>query len=374
VSPDGPDFQELKNQASLRALLCHRVPRQVEPAGHEIAGIVTLRRYRYVNRAPGHEGFVLRGEPVVAREREFLNESVTGRSVWVPQTGTFTVPIMIFALVAFALIAASKAAASWRVAVACLLITLFLGLLALAGSRTGGAHAARIDSWFVDQNFTQPENDVRRHFMGSRRKFIDASTIFVIAYLLFYMYTIISFPVPERPFLPNVTVAPFAWVVTGATLFFQLYFVVRFANYVSLITSLKAVLDNAERPSSPESKLLLERLHDAAFRDDQIYEPAGNIFVTMGITATFLGLAGGLVSIDLRALAQGGNADSLSTFVAYMGLALGMSMLGVVTAMSAQWLRGQGPKESTESLLVRATQWLRGPQVEGEKQEANQRT
>jgi len=46
---------------------------------------------------------------------------------------------------------------------------------------------------------------------------------------------------------------------------------------------------------------------------------------------------------------------SLAAFVACMGLALGMSMLGVMTALAAQWLRGYGAGEGTDDLLARAS-------------------
>jgi hypothetical protein len=127
----------------------------------------------------------------------------------------------------------------------------------------------------------------------------------------------------------------------------------------------------------------LKKLRAAVFRDEQLYEPAGNIFVTMGITATFLGLAVGLSTLDLTAIIQGvgnaadaaaGNAmlpdgqsaviqqadsgkdfSSLVSFVGCMGLALGISMLGVLMAMAAQWLRGYAPPEGTDAILARAT-------------------
>ena len=76
----------------------------------------------------------------------------------------------------------------------------------------------------------------------------------------------------------------------------------------------------------------------------------------MGIMATFLGLAVGLVTLDLGEITKkgGGDTSSLWSFVGCMGLALGMSMLGVLTAMAAQWLRGHGPAEDTGTLLARA--------------------
>jgi hypothetical protein len=114
-------------------------------------------------------------------------------------------------------------------------------------------------------------------------------------------------------------------------------------------------------------KAIVRRLRDAVFRDSHLYEPPGNVFVTVGITATFLGLAFGLLSLDLPGILASVSADgsppgdkgqkfvaAITAFTGCMGLALGVSMLGVLTSMAAQWLRGFGPAQSIDDLLARA--------------------
>jgi len=124
---------------------------------------------------------------------------------------------------------------------------------------------------------------------------------------------------------------------------------------VRLMRLLEAELENKE---PDESRIYA--LRTPIFRSEQLYEPAGNIFVTVGITATFLGLAVGLVTLDLRALLDATSnverARPLTAFIGCMGLALGVSMLGVITALAAQCLRGQGAAQTTESLLARAAE------------------
>ena len=141
----------------------------------------------------------------------------------------------------------------------------------------------------------------------------------------------------------------------------------RYAAYMRMATMLQEGLDKGMRADDR----LITRLRKCVFRMEQLYEPPGNIFVTIGITATFLGLATGLVTLDLfsffpvkgevdgdTTLRSARAIASLRGFVGCMGLALGLSMLGVLTSMFAQWLRGYGPSESTEALLDRATKPL----------------
>lgn len=139
---------------------------------------------------------------------------------------------------------------------------------------------------------------------------------------------------------------------------------VRYARYIRMITLLKAALEQERRDLR-----LIEGLHRAAFRDEQLFEPAGSIFVMIGIMATFLGLAAGLANLDLLSFFRGGEQDaviaSLSTFVACMALGLGVSMLGVGVALAAQWLRGNGPSESTDELLQKAGKLLKSLPADG---------
>jgi hypothetical protein len=147
---------------------------------------------------------------------------------------------------------------------------------------------------------------------------------------------------------------------------------------------IKAVEDEAKETSFvsiENGKIDSERR--VAVKGENLYEPPGNIFVIVGITATFLGLAVALITLDLPSLftasadnsseiadaiynqapngadgqdrvADGKALLAINTFIACMGLSLGMSMLGVLHTVAAQWLRGHGPNETTDALLAQA--------------------
>ena len=112
---------------------------------------------------------------------------------------------------------------------------------------------------------------------------------------------------------------------------------------------------------NPRSKETIRKLKAEVFRYDQLYEPAGNVFVTVGIMATFLGLAVGLVTVDLSSMTEGtpeAMVLTLKSLITCMGLGLGVSLLGVILALLSQGLRGHGPRQTTEAILEMAVSIL----------------
>lgn len=200
-------------------------------------------------------------------------------------------------------------------------------------------------------------------------KFLILVCSFTFLYICAFYYALSKFvkdaPTEISPIRPEVS------LITGATVGLMVYFAVRYAAYVRMTR----FLEQALRLGAPPG--VIKSLRDLVYREEQLYEPPGNIFVTVGITATFLGLAFGLISLDISAFVQpvnaaveeaaldGGNgiagaspgqlAVSLQSFVGCMGLALGVSMLGVIAAMGAQWLRGHGATKPTDELVAMAT-------------------
>lgn len=181
--------------------------------------------------------------------------------------------------------------------------------------------------------------------------------LMIAAYALGYGYAVWKFAqsAPESTAPVSFPVA----LITGVTIGALAFFAVRYAAYVRTTKLLDAALINL-----PKHQGIIDYLRESVFRGEQLYEPPGSLFVTIGITATFLGLSAALVNLDLPGLLQLSNqagtanpdaaAAALRSFVGCMGLALGVSMLGVMTAVAAQWLRGHGAERSTEELLVRA--------------------
>ena len=195
--------------------------------------------------------------------------------------------------------------------------------------------------------------------------FIFVTSLFSTTYCVGYHFTLAYFvnQMPTAKPLDEGVV-----LVTGVTLFAMAFLSMQHACYVK---STK-LLENA---ISKNRKDAVEILRKFVFRAEQLFEPAGNIFVTAGITATFLGLGLGLIMLDPVGIVAAGRASdatgvvpvdrsaitsSLRSFLGCIGLALGMSMLGVVTAMAAQWLRGYGANNSTEDLLKNADAKLAG--------------
>lgn len=213
--------------------------------------------------------------------------------------------------------------------------------------------------------------------------FLSVTIIITCLYVLFYFLAMMSMSAHIR----RGSGLPLDFkvlIISAATVGAFGYFSVRYAAYVKMTKRLENALKQAPKDRNRD---LIEVLREAVFRGEHLYEPAGNIFVTVGITATFVGLAVALVILDLPSLlgqADGNTAAqvavgidqtglspdqleeqrraqamaSMTSFVGCMGLALGMSMVGVMTAMAAQWLRGLGASKSTEDLITEADAFL----------------
>jgi hypothetical protein len=209
-------------------------------------------------------------------------------------------------------------------------------------------------------NITQSQIDNLSN--GSNTKegsFLTISSALICFYILGYYASIWKFAdgMADTDWPVNPVIAG----VTSVTLGFLGFFLVKYSAFVRTTKLLETAV-----ATLPRAHPLVERLRNSVFRGEQLYEPPGNIFVTVGITATFLGLAAALVNLDLHELLRtapnrNAAAGALSSFVGCMGLALGVSMLGVMTSVAAQWLRGHGSMIPTDELLGRASRPPRPP-------------
>lgn len=181
--------------------------------------------------------------------------------------------------------------------------------------------------------------------------YLGLVSAFIALYALFYWYAARGFAQSVQASASEPPI-PFAIaLVTAMTVGALAACSARYAAYIRSATCLSVLVD-----SEHTDEKALRRVRVAVFRSEQLFEPPGNVFITLGIMATFLGLALGLVTLDLgQFLVQRPNTgvamSSLKSFIGCMGLALGVSMLGVATALAAQWLRGYGPAVATEDLL-----------------------
>ena len=228
-------------------------------------------------------------------------------------------------------------------------------LIVLVGAAFGyGLGVVRshyIDGWFNDHTYSSTARARVLEFDKKKNIFLAVVWAFTCIYLGGFLMAIERFPTAQDRGWP---LSYYAVGVTVATIATQMFFAARYASFVKMITGLDAIIADCRARPAAVKLAAIQQHHDAAFRDEQLYEPAGNIFVTMGITATFLGLAVGLATLDLNAIVERRDFATLYSFIGCMGLALGISMLGVIDAMAAQWLRGQGPRIDTEALLARA--------------------
>jgi len=244
--------------------------------------------------------------------------------------------------------------------VAAILAAAFVAIGSIVGYFAGGALARTVDR-SIDQDIRKRGGSKLLQSIDSNLdtrydNFLTFSAIATGLYITMYFEAIKSFEVGPDAIL-GLPVNPVIVLVTAITIFFLNLFCVRYASYVKMTKCLESVVREApERQRLPDEKALIDSVREVVFRDAQLYEPPGNVFVTVGITATFLGLAIALIGLDLPGLleSRARSTASLAAFVACMGLALGMSMLGVMTALAAQWLRGYGAGEGTEDLLMRA--------------------
>jgi len=146
----------------------------------------------------------------------------------------------------------------------------------------------------------------------------------------------------------------------------------RYAGYIRLISIFDRLCINYRELSElslGDDKIHsgdLRKMRKTVFRLQTLNEPPGNIFVTIGITGTFLGLALGLTTIPLAAMANPDNTSAQKLllalpFIRSMGLALGVSTTGVIAAIAAHVLRGRGgPSSSIEDLLSDAKKLVDG--------------
>ena len=149
--------------------------------------------------------------------------------------------------------------------------------------------------------------------------------------------------------------------MTGIAIFSLAFVTAQYAAYTRMTLVLdvacRNVLDDIPNKLVPRD---LDDLRREVFKFETFYEPPGNIFVTIGIAGTFMGLAFGLTTLPLREMmCTTGARDALIyavPFVRSMGLALGISAAGVVGAIAAHVLRAVGgPSVTVEELLNRAT-------------------
>lgn len=233
---------------------------------------------------------------------------------------------------------------------------LAIGISPLLGYALGLACVEYYDRSFVKASGITSAQIATLHKAHDTKEgiFLTITWTFVAIYAVGYYYAVWKFAHAADPTSPPVNLAVAA--ITGVTIGALLFFAVQYAAYVRMTKFLETAIAKL-----PKQQKVIRHLREAVFRGEQIFEPPGNVFVTIGITATFLGLAAALVNLDLPGLLQLSNdsteadpaaaALALRSFVGCMGLALGVSMLGVMTAVAAQWLRGHGALGSTENLL-----------------------
>ncbi|HEY2071157.1 MAG TPA: hypothetical protein VGG48_16490 [Rhizomicrobium sp.] len=156
-------------------------------------------------------------------------------------------------------------------------------------------------------------------------------------------------------------------LITCAAIFSLSFASAQYAGYIRLISLLDvlcvALVDSPSEKSSEYFATItaadINKLRRATFKLETLHEPPGNIFVMIGITGTFLGLAIGLATLPLIDMINAHDTTKSLTlglpFVRSMGLALGVSTTGVISAIAAHWLRAYaGPAATTEELLSRS--------------------
>ena len=259
--------------------------------------------------------------------------------------------------------------------------SIFIG--SLVGYLIGGVSINVTDDKLRDDNRSAALTALDSEHPPIIGSFISITVLLAAFYIIFYFLAVYSM----SRHIDSETTSPIdtkVLILSAVTIGVFGIFSVRYANHVKMTWRLETAL---AAPPETRNRDLIEVLRAAVFRGEHLYEPPGNIFVTVGITATFVGLAVALVILDLPSLlgqasagdtAEAANAvqqaaktpavleeerrvramASLTAFVGCMGLALGMSMLGVMTAMAAQWLRGLGASRCTDDLVAEADRYL----------------
>lgn len=136
------------------------------------------------------------------------------------------------------------------------------------------------------------------------------------------------------------------------------YFFISSIDFNSRLLVLEHFSVTIDQPTTSEDDLRRE-----VFAASQVYEPAGNIFVLIGIGTTFLSLSFGLITLDPRQILAA-EVVALQKFIACMGLALGVSVLGIIAAVLSQYMRAASASKPTEDILEEAStsvQDLRNP-------------
>ncbi len=205
------------------------------------------------------------------------------------------------------------------------------------------------------------------------RPFGEAALIvtFISSYVLYVVchvaVTVMNAPETASPARYFQTFVPV--LITGCALSFLAFLVVRYCAYMRLLHYLWEIVEKfsyteslLRGPATNSQQQHMEQQHrrrsqigtfrKCVFRDEAWFEPPGNVFVTVGIAATFLGLASGLATLNFHELFyhlenlndasdKGMHArNALAGFVRYMGLGIGVSVIGVILAIASQYLRG----------------------------------
>ena len=170
-------------------------------------------------------------------------------------------------------------------------------------------------------------------------------------------------PVPTTA-KENTPIPPMVFVMNAAAALGMAYAAARYTAFVRLL----ALFDFLLLPGNRSLRnVLLPKVSERVHREETWFEPPGNIFVTIGLASTFMGLAAALGSMDISHFlalhkpdatpaeaqaATDGAMRELTIFLRCMSLGLGMSMLGVLVAITAQRFRGiSGPATTTDELL-----------------------
>ena len=172
----------------------------------------------------------------------------------------------------------------------------------ILGYLRGGALARRversIDKTVKNRHGSRFLNTISSDIDSRCDSFLTFTATSTMLYIGMYFEAIRTFP-PDPGALLGLSIKPVV-ILTAVTVFFMGMFSVRYANYIKMTRSLESVVrDGSGRDKSFDDKILIQSIREAVFRDAQIYEPPGNVFVTLGITATFLGLAVALIGLDL---------------------------------------------------------------------------